>query len=115
MTKKTPEVRAPKFKPGDMVFMHMAAEDQDPDFPSPDEVGKVDGAEGWDYDEHRPENIGEWMEHPDFPIMYVVTVPRNQRLDPETGKRDPDDDGLREVSEDQLSYYRPTGHRRIKR
>lgn len=108
MRSKRKEINAPKFKPGDMVFMHMAEEDQDPKFPCPDEVGKVDGAEGWDYDTHQPEDKDEWAKYPDHEIMYVVTVPKKLRTDPD------DNDGIREVSEDQLSYYRPIGKTRSK-
>jgi len=106
MSKKSKEIRAPKFKPGDMVFMHMTEEEQDPNFPCPDEVGKVDGAEGWDYDTHEPEEPDLWRNDN---IMYIITIPKKFR---EKGWRTEDPDGMREVHEDQLSYYRPVGHKR---
>ena len=114
----TKEFVFPKYKPGDKVTMHMAAEDQDPQHPSPDEIGVVDGAEGWDYETNQPE-AGERWPTTDMPdaakwIMYVVTVPKSKRFDPYTGKRDPDDDGLREVDESQLSYYRPCGPHQVR-
>ncbi len=74
----------PKFKQGDVVLLHADPADFPPEQYPPDEVGAVEGAEA------------------EYPQMYIVRV-----------KHPPDDaDGLREVSEDQMSYYRPTGHRR---
>jgi hypothetical protein len=110
---KAREFYRPKYKGGDMVTMHTALADQDPEDPCPDEVGEVEGgAEGWDYEKGEPEECdkGRWpdVNQPDAAqwIMYVVTVPKRLRTDPE------DYDGMREVSEDQMSYYRPVGNRR---
>jgi hypothetical protein len=102
MSKRKPEVQAPKYKPGDMVFMHNDPSEYDPGEAPPDEVGEVDGAEGWDYENHCVEAGSLADRFPGKGWMYVVTVPKNLR--------DKDDrDGLREVHEDQLSYYRPIG------
>jgi hypothetical protein len=108
MKSKKREINAPKFKPGDKVFMHNDPDDFEPGYAPHDEVGVVDGAEGWDYEEHCPEDPERWTKYPDHAIMYIVTVPKKLRTDPD------DHDGMREVGEDCLSYYRPVGKKRSK-
>jgi hypothetical protein len=97
--------RTPKFKPGDVVLMHMPDEDQDPNDWVNDEVGEIEGAEGWDHDLNEPEDMEEWTEYPDHAIMYIVTVPAEFR-------KKGDNDGIREVDESQLSHYKPVGKKR---
>jgi len=92
----------PKFKRGDVVLMHMPDEDQDNDLELwvEDEIGVVDGAEGWDEELQEPE--GAWPRK-GHSWMYIVTVPRHLRRSEE------DMDGMREVDEKQLSLYSVDG------
>ena len=76
-------MRKPKFRPGDVVLMRG-------ENGTPDELGTVDAAEGWDYEEDRPGDPEAWR---DGNVMYIVTVEK---------RIDPTDDLLREVLEEQM-------------
>jgi hypothetical protein len=89
----------PKFRNGDRVILRSYPVGHE-EFPEglPEEHGVVD----WD------DELDDVPLDPSWPIMYVVYV------DPPTcgncGRRhfeDPDDDGIREVSEDQMEHETP--------